>query len=195
MSVNAELKRVFIEQIDLILWGNKIAPTTLNIPEGKTVKEIEVFTIRLNQRELDRRVMPLIDKEIPYHILFLLEYGDKMQAWIGYKEQVKNSAFKPETYYHTKWIEPEVLNLRLDGLDLDKVYENLIRQVAGERLGDLNSDIREAIESDERRKKIEREIAALEKKVQREKQFNKQIELNGELRRLKKELEDLGKCY
>ena len=75
LSVTPQLKRVFVEQINLIIWQYKIAPTTINISEGASVKEIEVIAIRLNQLELDKRVLPLIDKEIPYHILFLLEYG------------------------------------------------------------------------------------------------------------------------
>ena len=192
LNVNAQLKRVFVEQINLITWRNKIAPTTLNIPKGESVSEIEVIAIQLNQRELDKRILPLIDKEIPYHILFLLEYGGEVQAWVGYKEQAKTSAFKPGAYYHTDWLMPEALNLRIDGLDMDKVYESLIRQIAGERLVDADDgSIKEAVNRDDRRRKLIKEIVALEKKVQRENQFNRQVELNGELRRLNMELEGL----
>jgi hypothetical protein len=192
LTVTPQLRQVFVEQISLITWRNKIASSTLNIAEGEAVKEIEVIAIRLNQKELDRRVLPLIDKEIPYHILFFLEYGDTVQAWIGYKEQAKNSPFKPGAYYHTEWLAPENQTLQIDGLNMDKVYENLIRQVAGERLSDTGSDIKEAVDRDERRRKLEREIAVLEKKVQREKQFNKQVELKSELKQLKRKLEELG---
>jgi len=168
LTVSAQLKRVFIEQINLITWQYKIAPTTINISEGKSVKEIEVITIRLNQRELDKRVLPLIDKEIPYHILFLLEFNGKVQAWIGYKEEAKMSAFKPGTYYYTDWLTSDSLNLRIDGLDLDRVYENLIRQIAGKRLGDSDDDIKAAVKHDERRQKLTREIAVLEMKIKNE---------------------------
>lgn len=192
LSVTTQLKRVFVEQINLITWQYKIAPTTINISEGESVKEIEVIAIRLDQRELDKRVLPLIDKEIPYHILFLLEYGGEVQAWVGYKEQAKYSAFKPGTYYHTDWLPPEALDLRIEGLDLDKVYENLIRQIAGERLGgDADEGIKETVSRDERRLKLTKEIAILEKKVKNEKQFNRQVELNGELKQLHKELEEV----
>jgi hypothetical protein len=193
LSVTAQLKQVFVGQISQIIWLNKIAPDTLNIAVGETVAEIEVISIRLNQRELDKRVLPLIDKEIPYHILFLLEYDGKMQAWIGYKEQSKssNAAFKPGTYYHTDWLAPDSLDLRIDGLNMDKVYENLIRQIAGERLGGEDI-IKDAVVNAERKQKLEKEIAALEKKVLREKQFNRQVELNDELKRLRAELVGLG---
>jgi len=192
LTVTAQIKRVFVEQINLITWQYKIAPSTINISEGESVKEIEVISIRLNQKELDKRVLPLIDKEIPYHILFLLEYGGEVQAWVGYKEQAKMSAFKPGTYYHTDWLTPDALNLRIDGLDLDKVYENLIRQIAGDRLTDSEDGIKEAVNRDERRQKLKKEIATIEKKIRNERQFNRQVELNGELKRLRSEMEGLG---
>jgi len=83
------------------------------------------------------------------------------------------------------------LTLKFEGLNLDTVYENLVRQIAGGRL-DADGNITEAVERDKRRQKLEREIAALEKKILREKQFNKQVELNSKLKRLRAELEGLG---
>lgn len=195
LSVTAELKRVFVEQINVIYWKNKIAPSTVNIAAGKTVAEIEVIEIRLNQPGLDKRVLQLIDKEIPYHILFLLVCEEKVQAWIGYKEQSqgKAAAFKPGAYYHTEWQPVGELSLRLDGLNMDSVYESFIRQIAGERLEDKpGGDLKDAVARDARRQKLQKEIAALENKIRREKQFNIQVELNSELKRLRAELEAIG---
>jgi len=188
LTVTAQLKRVFIDQINLITWRNKIAPTTLNIAEGELVKEIEIISIRLNQRKLDKRVLPLIDREIPYHILFLLEYDGCFQAWIGYKERARTSAFKPGTYYHTDWLAPQAINLRIDGLDMDKVYENLIRQVAGERLDDADDNIKEAVQRDDGRQKLIKEIAAIEKKAMTERQPRRKWDLAEKVSKLKKEL-------
>lgn len=195
LSVMPQLKRVFVEQISQIIWQNKIAPGTVNIAPGETVNEIQVIAIHLNQPKLDQKILELIDREIPYHLLFLLEYSDRLQAWIAWKEAGKTSAFKPGRYYHTEWLAPEGLTLRLEGLTMDAVYESLIRQIAGEALegdngaGDI--DIRDAINRDERRQKLQREIAALENRIHREKQFNRQVELNAALKRLKKEWETL----
>lgn len=77
LSVTPELKRVFVEQISAIYWRNKIATSTLNMAAGERITELEVFEIRLTKPELDTRVLQLIDKEIPYHILFLLEYDGR----------------------------------------------------------------------------------------------------------------------
>jgi hypothetical protein len=195
--MSSQFKRVFVEQIDRIEWQSKIAPSTTNIAAGEHVKEIEVFVIKLNQRNLDTKVLSQIDKEIPYHILFLLEYKDERQAWIGYKEasRTKVGTYKPSVYYHTEWLSKESRPLKLDGLNMDTLYESLIRQVAGDRLapdGTRNTyDIKEAIDRDEQRQRIKREIDALAKKVQGEKQFNRQIALNDKLKQLRTELEGL----
>lgn len=191
LNVPAALKRVFVEQIHKIVWRNKIAPTTTNIAKSEKVEEIHVFSIQLNQRKLDKRVLPLLDKGIPYHTLFLLEYGGEVQAWVGYKEPPHAVANKPGMYYNTQWFVPEALNLLIDGLDMGTVYANFVRQIAGERLGGAGIGIEEAVRRDEQRQKLEKQIAALEKKIQNEKQFNRQVELNAELKRLKRELEGI----
>jgi hypothetical protein len=191
LSVNSQLKRVFVEQIEQIIWQNKISPSTVNVAAGETVTEIEIMVIQLKSRDLDKQVLELIDKEIPYHILFILENSNEVQAWISYKEQNQTSPerFKSGIYYHTEWVPREALTLRLEGLTIDALYDNFIRQIAGERLaGSPDEGIGEAVSRYEQRRKLARDIAILEKKVKAEKQFNRQVELYGELRKLKREM-------
>ena len=71
IDITPLLKRVFVEQIRLIYWRNKLAATTLNLAAGETVTEIEVFEVRLNTPQLEEAVLRQMDKEIPYHILFI----------------------------------------------------------------------------------------------------------------------------
>ena len=193
LTVSPALKRVFVEQIKVIWWRNKIAVATMNLAAGEAVTEIEVFEICLSAPQLDEAVLRQIDKEIPYHILFLLEYEGNYQAWTAYKEAAGSgtNAFKVGTYYHTDWMEEPSLPLKLDGLNTDRVYENFVRQIAGEALSGSGETLKESVERDEHRKELQKQIAALQVKVRREKQLNKQVQLNTELKRLKKELEEL----
>ena len=102
LSVPPALKRVFIDQIQVIYWRNKIASTTMNLAAGETVTEVEIFEVRLEDPKLNVSVLRQIDREIPYHIIFLLEYQGKYQAWTAYKEAASGSnAFKVGRYYHT----------------------------------------------------------------------------------------------
>lgn len=194
IEVSSSLRRVFVEQIKIVYWRNKLAVSTLNIASGESVTEIEVFEVRLTEPILEETVLRQIDKEIPYHILFILTCDGKAQAWIGYKEAAAsgNNAFKINRYYHTEWIPENELLFSIDGLNMDVVYENLVRQIAGEILQtNSNESLKDSVERDEERRRLEKQIAALENKIRKEKQLNRRMEMNTELKRLKEELEGL----
>lgn len=194
LNVTPTVKKCFVEQIKVIYWRNKIAATTTNLAAGTTVNEIEVFEIKLKTNILDESVLRQIDKEIPYHILFLLEYEGKYQAWTAYKEaSAGNTAFKVNQYYHTDWMTEDALPLKLDGLSVDAVYENFVYQIAGDVLQAENGEtLREAVERDEKIKNLKKQIEVIQGKIRKEKQLNVQMKLNTELKKLKKELEVLG---
>ena len=195
LSVTPAMKRVFVEQIRTIYWRNKIAATTINLAAGETVTEVEVFEVKLNTSPLDESVLRQMDNEIPYHIIFLLEYEGRYQAWTAYKEAAASgtSAFKVGTYYHTEWLPEDELPLKLEGLSIDAVYENFVRQIAGDALEPETTDesLAESVARTERRRALDKQIANLQAKVRKEKQLNKQMQLNTELKKLKKELEEL----
>ena len=194
LPVTPAIKRVFSEQIRTIWWRNKIAASTMNLAEGDAVKELEVFEIQLNGPSLDESVLRQMDQVIPYHILFLLSLEGKMQAWIGYKEAAQSgtNAFKVSGYYHTDWLPESDMQLRIEGLSTDAVYENLVRQIAGTELQTQTGDTLQAtVERTRRRADLEKKIAALEAKIRKEKQLNRQMELNAEVKRIRKELEYL----
>lgn len=187
LSVTPALKRVFVEQIHNVIWTNKIAPTTISASDGKEVTEIEVFRICLNEGTLDESALRQMDKQIPYHILFVLEYNDKYQAWIGYKElSGGDNAFKVNKYYHTEWLAEQDLQIKIDGLDMDSIYANLVRQIGGIEKG--NQTLGEQIADREYREKLEKEIAKLEKLARAEKQPKKKFELVQQIKSLEAEL-------
>lgn len=193
MDISPVLKKVFVEQVKIIYWRNKIAASTTNLAAGSHVTEIEVLEVRLNSPVLDDSLLRQIDKEIPYHILFLLEYQGKYQAWIGYKEAAAsgNKAFKVNGYYHTEWFAEDELPLKLEGLNLDAVYENFVRQIAGDKLKTetAGETLKESVARDEQKQALQKQIATLQAKIRKEKQLNKQMQMNTELKKLKKELE------
>ena len=189
LDVSPALKRVFVEQIKLIHWRNKLAESTLNIAPGQAVTEIEVIEIKLTQPQLDEAVLRQIDKEIPYHILFVLSYGNKVQAWTGYKEAAESGkkAFKVNKYYHTEWMLEDELILDIEGLNMDAVWDNFIIQIGGVEL-EQGNDLAEQIAVDERKEKLIKEIEKLEKQARNEKQPNKKFELAQKVKALKEKL-------
>ena len=195
ITVTPVLKRVFVDQIKVIYWRNKIAASTVNLAPGKSVTEVEVFEVKLMSAPLDETVLRQIDREIPYHIIFLLEYEGKYQAWTSYKEASSgNTAFKVGTYYHTEWLPEEELPIHIDGLDLDSAYENFVRQIAGDVLSpteDSSESLKESVEREEKRRALQKQIEVLETKMRKEKQLNRQMAYNADLKKLRKALENI----
>ena len=87
----------------------------------------------------------------------------------------------------------EELPLNLEGLNLDAVYENFVRQIAGDKLSTekTGESLKESVEREEQRQTVQKQIEALKAKIKKEKQLNKQMEMNNELKKLKRELEEI----
>ena len=194
-AVPAAVQRLFADQLRCIYWRNKLAVSTLNLTAGERVTEIEIFELCLTGPKLDEAVLRQIDSEIPYHILFVLSYENKVQAWISCKDTSANSSAKVSRYLHTAWMPETELSLAISGLILEAVYDGLVRQIARLQGENWNAaySIAENIQRSAEREKLQKQIAALENKIRKEKQFNRQVEMNAELKQLKKNLEQLTK--
>lgn len=188
LDVTPEIKQLFAEQIRLITWENKLSSATMNIARGDAVEEIEIIHIKLTGQSLDKRVMALMDKQIPYHILFILERVDELfQIVVSYKEASLSgaNAFQLKQSYHTEWMEREALTLPLSGLDMDSLYENVVRSIAGDAIAAPEAEsLKEAVEQTQEREKLAREIEKLRSKMKKEKRLAKQMEIRREIQSL-----------
>lgn len=195
IAVTPALRRAFTEQVEAIYWRNKVAPSTVNLAEGAEVAEIEIFEIKLRAAELDENVLRQIDRAVPYHIIFILEYEGRYRAAVGYKEAAATGAspFKVSQYYYTGWTDgEESLPLRLEGLTMDAAYENFVRQTAGEALAaNCGETLKESVERQKQAEQLRKKIAALESRMRKERQLNRRMEINAELKKLKKIMEEL----
>lgn len=192
LDVSPEVKRLFVEQIKLITWANKLSPQTMNLAAGQAVTEIEVFHIKLTGQELDRRAMELMDKQIPYHILFLLERPDgALRLAISYKEaaQSGDNAFRLRQSYATDWQSADGLTLPLTALDMDGLYEGIVRFIAGDALiAPMAESLKEAVEQTQEQEKLHRQLQQLKAKMRKEKSLAKQMELRREIKRLEEKV-------
>lgn len=186
MSVTSAIKKIFVEQIQNIVWANKIAPTTVNVRAGENVSEIQIFKISLHTDKFDSSVLKQIDKAIPYNNIYVLEYNEKYQVWLRYKD-TDGSMTK---YFNSEWLAEDEVPLKIDGLTLDIVYENFIMQISGiEKKSDTT--LSEQIKTSERVEKLKKEIAKLEKQARTERQPKKKFELSQKINKLKLEFKNL----
>lgn len=192
MSINKKLERSFIDQINSIRWIHKLSADTLNVEKGTSTKEIEVFLIKLKKRELNLNVLRQIDSQLYYHLIFILEFEGQYQIWTGYKEKSINTAFKVFNYYHIDWTTEELFSFRIDGLNMDTIYENIVRQIAGNELVKKNNEtLKESVERKIKQEKLQKNIKKIYAKIRKEKQLNRQFELNNKLKELLWKLENI----
>lgn len=192
MEVNAKLKQRFTDDVASIVWTAKIAPSTLNVADGKTVHEIAVFRMELKTRAVPADVLTFIDRMMPRHTLWLLQHDNDFCLLANYKEwhDAACSQFDIVKTFLTEWTSAENLSLRLDGHDMDAVYSALVRLVAGAAISSGDKDIHTAVCQTKEHEALLKKIAALETKVAKERQPKKKFELHQQLLRLKKSLTD-----
>lgn len=187
------VRELFVSEVGEILWKYKLSPETTNLPARHGITEIEVFEIALRTPELDEAVLQAMDRAIPFPLLFQFTHGDQIRFAASYK--------RPSDADSSKWVieasfqtEPQPLAAERPtlpvALDLAGLYEQIVRRHiplpprAGESLEE-HIDRFQAIEAKNR------ERQQLVARLEREKQFNRKVELNAALRVLNAELEIL----
>ena len=192
-QIDSKTKKLFQDYISRITWEYKLSQNTINLP-GRAWPEIEIFRITLKDTELPQKVLRVIDSAIPYPILFIIEQGSIMKAVICYKElDKKNENFaRVDTYFETGWNDKRLEDIKIEGLSIDAVYENFIRQIAGDDLRrsgvdskEHTAEIKDEIEKKKEDDKILKQIAALERKKQREPSIGKKQEIAKQIFKLK----------
>lgn len=176
IGVSTSVKDDFINNIDKITWLYKLSEDTLGISKSQDVEEIQIFEIILKEKVLPKNIIKIISKAIPYKILFVLKY-DKDYCY----------SIKVDNIYFTEWNED--IELNINGLTLETIYENIVKSIIKENNNTNTFD--DIIENKSKVDELTKKIEQLTNKVNNEKQFNKKVELNLELQRLKKEMEKL----
>ena len=178
-QMNTAAKDKIDADISRIVIVNEISPSRINIPAGEEVGSFFVLLVALKKKDFDEKTIAALSKLIPQNILFVLEFEGQSKLAV-YRTKLMQTDWKPT----------ESCTLELRGLTLDKVWENAIRSL---ELGVWNEELSldENLALHERREKLEKEIAKLEKQARAEKQPKKKFELVQRVRALQKQLDVL----
>ena len=191
LGVNAKLKGHFTNYMERITWVAKLAPSTIHVADGQVVHEITVFEIAMKVKDCPVDLFAFIDTWMPRHLLFALEYAGQISLLIHYKEPSEAATgqkYRIVRAYQTAWQDAGSVSLSLQGLSMDTIYENLVRQIAGGQITSSATSLRQAIEETSEMEAIQNQIAILEKRMATERQPQKKFALHQEILKLKKQL-------
>jgi hypothetical protein len=190
-NINTRLRQMFTDEVDKIIWANKIAPDTLNIT-AKDYAELQVFEIALKGSDLGVAVLKHIDTFIPYPILFILKQPNTSKAVISFKESSSKSKdqMKVDSYYETRW-QPE-LNLELKGRSVDEIYKHFLYQIAPELRQAKRANTKEAIATTKEMKAIQNQIDAINRRIANEPSIARRQELARERHALEQQMPSIS---
>lgn len=189
-TTDSSLRNFLTREFESIIWLYKLAPATLNVENGESVHEIDVFCCKMKEYGYSIKPFYAMDELLPRHTIFIIEYGGKFDLLMHHKEM-------SVVHGEQKWkcgiselkrdirIDADTLNIQ--GQSMDAVYNGLLSQISGLSASTKEEykeqvDVRKQIES------IQKQIVTLQKRIKAEKQFNRQMELNTEVRQLRKEI-------
>jgi len=180
---NTKQKKAFADKIVRITWSNKLSQDTINLT-GKDVTEIQFFEIELKEKVNIKDLLVIIDKAIPYHIIFKVKFGDEYYVSTSAKHiHPTNDDIAVIDYtFSSEWMNEceELFFLELKN-NLDWIYKNFCFQFVNSNEA---KNLQELIHQEKKLHQIKKEIEKIKSEISRCKQFNKKVELNISLKKL-----------
>ncbi len=204
-------KRQIQEGVEEIHWVAALKPTNIGVPafrDGvREYLEIAVLTATLRAAAKPARFIELIHRAVPYPVVLVAAHGNTVTLSLAHKRwsQGQGGAVVIEDVRRTAPINPDqptteealfLASLAVSGLpnrDLFTLYQGWLDRVAAldaARLtgtfvppesADRSTALREGLDAHAR---LQRDLAALRAQAKREKQVNRLVELNLEIKRL-----------
>ena len=180
-KVRTALREKFIEDIHRITWAYKLAESTIRLKGTEAVPEIQVFAVETKGGDVRDDVLAAIDRSVHFPILFEISRGEEVRT-VAAQKTLGGSTPIVGAYFTTDWLPLTADRQPLPAaIDLSALYEALLTSLlpVTTRRGESVSD---ATGRMDRTRKLEREIAALERKLRNEPQLNRKVELRKALK-------------
>ncbi|MDI3829306.1 DUF4391 domain-containing protein [Pseudomonas aeruginosa] len=192
-GANTRLRDLFVKQVEQIVWQYKLAPETLYLPARPGVPEIQIFSIQLKTPELHGDVLRCIDGAIPFPIVFELTFDGRTQVVAAYKRpnEANTSRWVLSDYFASDWLPMDSERTAMPvALHLGGLYEQLLHRLMP-LSGRPQETLAELVARVEQAQAKQRELDRITARLGKEKQFNRKVAINAELRKLRTELNGL----
>ena len=215
-AVNTATKNLFVKYVEQIVWQNKLTAQTMAAGKGLLVNEIDVFEVKMKSFDCPRKLFEFIDQNLHHHNVFILTYDDKAKLFVNFKEKEKDETFldafetpwKPadepifdlsggnmDEIYESIVRSAGAANILTDFRSLSQPMGEAIYKTRdfsplvalGSKEQQSKQSLKDYIVQNKQNQKIKVQIEKLEKKLASEKQFNRQMEIRAEIKKLEKD--------
>lgn len=172
-DMSSERRKKFDADIMRMTLINEVSPVSVNLSAGDEVQNFFVLHIMLKSKNFDQQNISYISRLFGQRLIMLLEAEGQARLALWQTKLIM-----------TAWTELDALQLPLVGLNLDKVWENIVTQIAGIEI-EQGRTLDEQIAVSAQREKLLKEISKLEKLAWAERQPKKKLELVQMIRNLR----------
>ncbi|WP_418512791.1 DUF4391 domain-containing protein [Corallibacter sp.] len=192
-STNSKQKQLLVDVVERITWEYELAPDTINL-SGEKVKRLQVFKIVLKRKNDFEKVITIIEKASPYHIIYEVVYIDEVLLYTSQKHPhpLNENNAVIDWVFKTDWFVDKKEEYQLDlKVSLDKVFEDFCFKISNNSNLASEEDLKSLIEKEQKIQELKTQITKLEAQIKRTKQFNKKLPLNSQLNLLNSQLNHL----
>lgn len=179
-EMSAERRKSFDADIARMVLTNEVSSISVNLPVGESVRNFFVLHITLKTKDFDRQNISYISRLFGQRLIMVLESDDCRRLALWQSKLIM-----------TEWTTPDTLTISINGLDLDKVWENIVTRIAGIEI-EQGCSLDEQLALAEQRVKLRKEIERLEKQAWAERQPKKKFELVQQINAQQRKLEELA---
>lgn len=187
------VREMFVRQVEQIVWQFKLAPETIKLTSKPGVPELQIFAIQLKTPALNHEVLRCIDGAVQFPIIFELTFEGKTQVVAAFKRPSESDSNRWvfSEYFSTQWMPNDGVRMAMPlALDLEVLYEQLLQRLIPLPIRQ-NETLAELVSRVEHLRLKENEVQKIISKLAKEKQFNRKVEINAQLRAIRQELENL----
>lgn len=184
-KITANVRGKFVAEVQRITWAYKLADATIHLRSDPAVPEIQVFSIDAKADDVSDAVLIAIDRAVQFPVIFEIvsgHGGEPRTRMVAAHKQIGGAAPRLSSYFSTDWLPVDTPRVPLPtALDLPGLYGALlaplmpVARIPGEPIADTAARVDEL-------RKVEREVAALERRLRNELQFNRKVEIRRQLR-------------
>ena len=189
-NIRAALREKCADDTRRLPWAYALADNTIRLRGTTAVPEIQIFTVETKGADVSDDLLAAIDKTVHFPIIFEVASTERVRMAAAQKT-LDGKTPRIATYFTTDWQPADAPRRPLPtALDLPSLYEAILASLlpVETRVGETVS---EATDRLDRIRKLQREIAALEKKLRTEPQLNRKIELRKQIKEREAALAEL----